>query len=214
MSSAAQLAANAANAQHSTGPRTPEGKERSSQNATRHGLTSTRLIVQDDEREEFEELQSSLREEVRPEGALEQDVFTQLVHASWNLRRSRRLEAEQFVGGVDPLTDPNREKQMDRLARYQARIERSYYRALKELRALQTNRMIRITYEQQGKLRGEAPGLVTWGEVSKRTHRNLGQDLIRYIEWESKTLAARSHAKKQAKVQTNPPPAAQSSAAR
>ena len=112
MSSAARLAANAANAQHSTGPRTPEGKARSSQNATRHGLTSTRLIIQDDEREEFEELESSLREEVRPEGALEHDVFTQLIHASWNLRRSRRLEAEQFVNGVDPLTDPDREKQM------------------------------------------------------------------------------------------------------
>ena len=207
MSSAAQLAANAANAQHSTGPRTPEGKARSSQNATRHGLTSTRLIVREDEREEFEQLQTSLLEEVHPEGALEQDVFTQLLHASWNLRRFRRLEAEQFVDGVDPLADPNREKEMDRLARYQARIERSYYRALKELRALQTNRMIRITFERQGKLRGEAPGLVTWGEVSKRTHRNLGQDLIRYIDWESKTLAARSRAKRQADFQTLPPAA-------
>ena len=134
------------------------------------GSTSTRLIVQDDEREEFEELQSSLREEVRPEGALEQDVFTQLLHASWNLRRSRRLEAEQFVNGVDPLTDPAKQAEMDRLARYQARHERSYYRALKELRTLQTNCMIRITLERQGKLRGQAPGLVSWGEVSKRTH--------------------------------------------
>jgi hypothetical protein len=191
MSSAARLAANAANAQHSTGPRTPEGKERSSQNATRHGLTSTRLIVHDDEREEFEELQSCLREEVRPEGALEQDVFTQLIHASWNLRRSRRLEAEQFVNGVDPLTDPDREKQMDRLARYQARHERSNYRALKELRTLQTNCMIRITLERQGKLRGEAPGLVTWAEVSKRTQRNPMENLVRAMNRPSVATATR-----------------------
>ncbi len=208
MSSAAQLAANAANAQHSTGPRTPEGKARSSQNATQHGLTSTRLIVREDEREEFEELQTSLREEVHPEGALEQDIFTQLLHASWNLRRLRRLEAEQFVDGVDPLTDPAKQAEMDRLARYQARHERSYYRALKELRTLQTNCMIRITLENQGKLRGQAPALVAWGEVSKRTQRNLAEECIRDLERETKTLTAHSLAKKQASVQTNPPPTA------
>ncbi len=39
MISAAKLAANRANAQKSTGPRTQAGKRRSSQNAARHGLT-------------------------------------------------------------------------------------------------------------------------------------------------------------------------------
>jgi hypothetical protein len=37
---AAQLAASRANAQLSTGPRTEEGKRRSSLNAFRHGLTA------------------------------------------------------------------------------------------------------------------------------------------------------------------------------
>ena len=185
MSSAAQIAANAANAQHSTGPRSPEGKARSSQNATRHGLTSARLIVRDDEREEFDELQSSLLEEIRPQGALETDIFSHLLHASWNLRRLRRLEAELFSDGIDPLTDSGKDQEMDRLARYQARIERSYYRALKELRVLQTNRVVRTTYERRGKLRGEAPGLAVWAEVSKRTQRDPVGEWIRKLDHQS-----------------------------
>src|SRR5260370_465470 len=43
--SPARLAANAANAQHSTGPRTPEGRARSSQHARTHGLTVRAVIA-------------------------------------------------------------------------------------------------------------------------------------------------------------------------
>ena len=66
--SAAKLAANRANAQLSTGPKTEEGKAAVSKNAVRHGLSSTEVIVRDGEREEFENLQAELLEEVSPEG--------------------------------------------------------------------------------------------------------------------------------------------------
>ena len=51
--SSAQLAANAANAQHSTGPRTSEGKNRSSQNASKHGLTAREVVIPPGEQEEL-----------------------------------------------------------------------------------------------------------------------------------------------------------------
>ena len=49
MVAARKLATNRQNAQKSTGPRTPEGKARSSRNGTSHGL-SGELILTDDER--------------------------------------------------------------------------------------------------------------------------------------------------------------------
>lgn len=143
---ATKIAANQANARMSTGPRTTEGKARSSQNACRHGLTSQRLIVREDEHDEFATLERDLRTRVKPVGALELEIFRQLLRASWNLRRIERLEDELFDGSADPLGDSELDVQMDRLARYQARHERSFYRALKELRTLQTDRMLKASY--------------------------------------------------------------------
>ena len=40
-----QLAANRANAQKSTGPRTPEGKSKSRLNAFRHGITAQVIVM-------------------------------------------------------------------------------------------------------------------------------------------------------------------------
>ena len=47
MASDAQNEANKLNAQNSTGPRTPEGKQRSSQNAVTHGLLARSLTLSD-----------------------------------------------------------------------------------------------------------------------------------------------------------------------
>ena len=44
MTSLQQIEANRRNAQNSTGPRTEAGKQRSSRNAVRHGLTAETVI--------------------------------------------------------------------------------------------------------------------------------------------------------------------------
>jgi hypothetical protein len=56
MSTAAQIAANQANAKLSTGPRTPEGKAIVAGNAVKHGFCSSQAIVCDEDRGLFEEL--------------------------------------------------------------------------------------------------------------------------------------------------------------
>jgi hypothetical protein len=143
--SPARLAANAANAHLSTGPKTPEGKARSSQNARTHSLTARELVVQQHEREEFEQMLAAYHDDLQPAGMLEMALFNQLVHSAWNLRRVHILEAEIFNGSADPLADEAQDRRLDRLARYAKRFESSFYRALRELRTVQTNRSQRAS---------------------------------------------------------------------
>src|SRR5260370_8723538 len=168
MSTAAQHAANAANVLQCTGPRSEEGKNRSAQNARTHGLTSRDLVVAEHEREEFEQFQSALIDELRPEGPLETTVVRQLLHAAWNLQRIRRLESELWQIEPNLLLSDDSSKAFERLGRYQTRTERSYYRALKELKDLQLNRVLRATLSN--KLIAVLPPLVPVEKI-KRTQR-------------------------------------------
>ena len=142
MASQAQLAANTANAQHSTGPRTAEGKTVAAQNSRKHGLTSKDLVIALDEQPEFESLRDSLTADITPQGELELLQFDLLLHAAWNLHRIRKREASLVKDDLDPILDPAVQKDAERLALYYSRTERSYYRALRELRSLQTSRAV------------------------------------------------------------------------
>jgi superfamily II helicase len=164
--SAAHLAANAANAQHSTGPRTPQGQARSAQNSRTHGLTARDLIVAADEHEEFEELLHGYQTDVKPQGAIQQTLFEELVGAAWNLRRIRRMEVQLCSDTAD---DEELQKKLDRLARHKTRIERTFHRSLKELKALQTNMVIEATLPRV--VRRHVAPLGNATEISKRTQQ-------------------------------------------
>jgi hypothetical protein len=170
--SPARLAANAANAKHSTGPRTPEGQAHSSQNARTHGLTARDLIVAPNEREEFEELLNGYQTEIKPEGAIQQTLFDELVGAAWNLRRVRRMETAlcpDTTSYQDLMKDEELQKKLDRLARHKTRIERTFHRSLKELKALQTNTVIQACLPRH--VRECIPSLSNATEIAKRTQR-------------------------------------------
>ena len=139
MSTAARQATNRENAQHSTGPRTPEGKATVSLNANRHNLTG-RLLIREDEQAPFAEFQIQHQNQINPQGALEITLSEMLISAGWNLRRIEILEADTLAQGS--FADENIARQLDRLARYRGQHERAFYRALKELKALQTAREI------------------------------------------------------------------------
>jgi hypothetical protein len=172
MATAAQFAANQANAQNSTGPRTAHGKERVSQNALRHGLTAARLVLRDDEREQFAALHDSLAAELDPQGAVESLTFDELLHAAWNLHRFRRIEAEASLGTIDDFTNPQTAAILDRLTRYQARAQRAYYRALAELRTLQTNRALRAQKLDE-ETEAAVPAITDINELTKQTRSEV-----------------------------------------
>jgi hypothetical protein len=183
MTTSKKAAANALNAQNSTGPRTEAGQARSSQNAVKHGLTAQELIVRPDQQAEFDELHQALRDEIAPEGALEQFSFNQLLHAAWKAQSIARMEEEILLGGLEAIQDQQTAQTLDRLQRYAAAADRAYYRALKELRALQTSRGMRLIVPTET---AEAiPTLASIPALTKQTYdmdRNAESEVIKTPE--------------------------------
>jgi hypothetical protein len=94
MATAAQIAACAANAQHSTGPRSPEGKAASSRNALKLGLYSEAHILPGEDPAEYGELLRDFKNEYHPEGPAQTAAVLDLVRAIWLVRRYDRIEAQ------------------------------------------------------------------------------------------------------------------------
>ncbi len=144
-------AANQANAQHSTGPRTPEGKARAAANSRTHGLCAKDvLIASPEEQTEFDELLALHLAQIKPHGSVEQVIFDAMIADTWNLRRVRRLETalQQGVDPLEALDDEVLQTKLERIARHRTRIERSYFKALKELSRIQTARVLNRCHEQ------------------------------------------------------------------
>jgi len=149
MATAAQIVANQANAQLSTGPRTEQGKARVSQNALKHGFTSQTLHVAEEDRQAFDTLRAGLLEDTSPEGALENEIFRRLLTHAWNLRRIESFES-RVLAETDPIVDDGASHaKLERCARYRRDVERGLYRALNELRKLQTQRAALLQQEEQ-----------------------------------------------------------------
>jgi hypothetical protein len=93
MASDARIAANRANAEKSTGPRSEEGKAASSRNALKHGMTARSYIVFDEEWDDFLAFHEKLRQDYEPRGTAEEEIVERIVMAAWCLRRCWRIEA-------------------------------------------------------------------------------------------------------------------------
>ena len=101
-----QFAANRANAKLSTGPRTEEGKKRSSLNAFRHGLTGQIVIHTPEDQAAFQKHCDAIREALAPVGALEFDLARAIAEDKWRLNRARALENAIFTLGLQEHSDP------------------------------------------------------------------------------------------------------------
>ncbi len=97
-----QLAANRANAQRSTGPRTPEGKARSAQNARRHGFAAQHFTVAGvEEADAVAKLKDDLIAFYQPLNSQELFAIERIALAQHALLRPARLETGLLSRGVD-----------------------------------------------------------------------------------------------------------------
>jgi hypothetical protein len=152
-------AINRANAQHSTGPRTEEGKKKSSLNALRHGLTGQIVVMPTDDLEAYRRHLESFTNEYNPKGATEENLTQSLADTSWRLNRVAALESNllSLATGTtgDPLQDAmniaaaleSQTKALANLSMHTQRLSRQFERAVKQLRELQKVRKERETID-------------------------------------------------------------------
>ena len=158
MATEKQIRANRENAKKSTGPRTPEGKARSSKNALKHGLLSTDAVLPGEDPEEFDRQLNALEDWALPRNPLEREICRQIVDAQWRMQRLSRIETAIITAKIrharrrdeqsksDGL-EPGREAQnkllgsamlghtqsVVQLSRYDAHLTRRFYRSVELL---------------------------------------------------------------------------------
>ena len=137
---------NRANAQHSTGPKTEVGKQRSRLNAMKYGLTGQLVVMPTEDLELYESHRQSFQDEYRPQGATEEHLVQSLADASWRLNRVALLESNLLSISYTPrdLVDGllDQAKALAHLSMHSQRLSRQFERTVAQLRELQKARRI------------------------------------------------------------------------
>jgi hypothetical protein len=137
MATLKQFEANRRNSQHSTGPKSPEGKAAVRMNALRHGLRARSVVLPGENPEEFSQLCDDLEVEWHPQSRTEQFYLEQMAVSQWKLTRMEVVEVNIFK---DTDASTKQLPMLDRLWQAECRLERSYSRAQRELERLQKSR--------------------------------------------------------------------------
>lgn len=160
--SPSQLAANRANSELSTGPRTPEGKAKSCLNAVKTGLTGRTVLLPAEDAARYEQHVCDFFAELQPAGPRETELVRSLADTSWRVARIPALEMAIFAHGriqfadqfadrepalqsclIEMHTFLHYEKQLRNLQIQEGRLRRQREKDSAELRQLQQDRRSR-----------------------------------------------------------------------
>jgi len=146
MSSIVRINANRANAQKSTGPRTPEGKARVSQNALKHGLLAQAVVLPDECPRSFADAHAALTDQLQPQTWIDRELVEVMAAASWRRKRAWHLETVQYTEALRNQEEPNEDASrrtglayrtindqssvLKNLGRYEVRYSREFTRHL------------------------------------------------------------------------------------
>jgi hypothetical protein len=143
-----RAAINRTNSQHSTGPRTDAGKQRSSQNALRHGLTARTAVLASEDQSAYDHHCRQFQNEHRPATPTETELVQELADTSWRLRRIPLLEADILDRALSPAPTPeppafdivDAHQLLASLGLHGARLSRQFQKTLDQLRDIQFER--------------------------------------------------------------------------
>jgi truncated hemoglobin YjbI len=110
-----QICANRRNAQKSTGPKTPEGKQRARLNAYKHGLAAQTTVAWND-RAALGERLHDYQIELRPRGRVEADLVAFAAHAAVRLDRCARHQSAALEQALRDTHRKNEQAQHQRLS--------------------------------------------------------------------------------------------------
>jgi hypothetical protein len=134
MATPAQAAANLANAQYSTGPKTDAGKKKSSRNALTHGLFSATVVLPEESQAEFEAFRLEIFADLVPATLVEATFVDDIAANLWRVRRMQRLERQAM-----DIADPDFHR-LRLLSSYTSRVRRDIATALRSLHQIQDHR--------------------------------------------------------------------------
>jgi hypothetical protein len=167
MCSERKIQANIQNALKSTGPRTAQGKAKVSQNAVTHGLTSKRPVLDIEDTEEFRQFTTELVDCLGPTNPLEAFFAERAACLAWRVQRAQSYETlilnhliqsaqnpdsfqienrtssvenpQSLLGQI--ITDDFRNhRTLEKISRYEARLESSMLKCFKQFEKLRQNR--------------------------------------------------------------------------
>jgi hypothetical protein len=140
--------ANRANALLSTGPRTADGKQRSSLNALSHGLTSRAPVLATEDPAAYQHHCRQFFDEYKPVTPTETHLTQELADTAWRLNRIPLLEAALLDRAANPPSDQaaidfdivDAHRALATLGLHYQRLSRQFQKALDKLREIQSER--------------------------------------------------------------------------
>jgi len=159
MATEKQIAANRANAQKSTGPRTEEGKSKTRMNALRDGFTGQVITLSAEDLPIFENFKSDMIEDLAPKTTMELSLANAIAWDTWRLNHLRAVEMNMYaIGSNDQdtvidaddvrihtamsaaMTFAKESNKFALMSVYEQRMNRSLHKNLTTLRDLQAER--------------------------------------------------------------------------
>jgi hypothetical protein len=137
----ARARANRSNALLSTGPRTDPGKQRSSMNALRHGLTAASAVLPSEDQAAYDAHCRGFFGEYQPATPTEAQLTQELADTAWRLNRIPSLEAALLDHPDLDILDAHRA--LATLGMHSQRLSRQFQRSLDALRDIQADRIER-----------------------------------------------------------------------
>ncbi|HEY3453966.1 MAG TPA: hypothetical protein VGK64_05140 [Bryobacteraceae bacterium] len=171
MSTQAQIAANQANAQLSTGPKSEAGRAAAARNNFRHGLTTSSefWVLPCESQTDYLKLLAQFQQEHQPETPTEEALVQAMAEHHWLRHRAMRLEEACFDYTTGQIID---DRKLALYLRYQTTHERAFHKALNDLLKLRTEkRKAEIGFERQQHAQANETRRQERHEMKKERHK-------------------------------------------